>query len=143
MILNILPQIDSVAKTDSLNAIQTEIASAMQKIMTTPSNELVKDLIDSTVRFGLKLLAAFAIYMAGAWIIRKIKRILSRTFEKRHTDAAIASFVQSIVSIALTIMLIIITVGTLGIDTSSIAALLTGGGLAIGMALNGSVQNFA
>lgn len=143
MILNILPQIDSVAKSDSLNAIQTEIASAMQKIMTTPSNELVKDLIDSTVRFGLKLLAAFAIYMAGAWIIRKIKRILSRTFERRHTDAAIASFVQSIVSIALTIMLIIVTVGTLGIDTSSIAALLTGGGLAIGMALNGTVQNFA
>lgn len=143
MLLNILPQIDSVAKADSLNAVQTEIASAVQKIMTTPSNELIKDLVDDTVKFGLKLLAAFIIYMAGAWIIRKIKKILSRAFERRKTEAAIASFVQSIVSIALTIMLIIITVGTLGIDTSSIAALLTGGGLAIGMALNGTVQNFA
>ena len=68
---------------------------------------------------------------------------MARGFEKRETDAGIASFVQSIVSIALTIVLIIITVGTLGIDTSSIAALLTGGGLAIGLALNGTVQNFA
>lgn len=143
MLLNILPQIDSVAKADSLNAVQTEIASVVQKIMTTPSNELIKDLVDDTVKFGLKLLAAFIIYMAGAWIIRRIKKILSRAFERRKTEAAIASFVQSIISIALTIMLIIITVGTLGIDTSSIAALLTGGGLAIGMALNGTVQNFA
>ena len=50
---------------------------------------------------------------------------------------------QSIVSIALTIILILITVGTLGIDTTSLAALLAGGGMAIGLALNGTVQNFA
>ena len=50
---------------------------------------------------------------------------------------------MSITSIALTVILIIITVGTLGIDTTSIAALLAGGGMAIGMALNGTVQNFA
>ena len=81
--------------------------------------------------------------MAGAWLIRKTKRILTGLFERRKTDAAIASFIESITSIAMSIMLIIITVGTLGIDTTSIAALLTGGGLAIGMALNGTVQNFA
>jgi small conductance mechanosensitive channel len=81
--------------------------------------------------------------VAGAWLIRKTKRILTGLFERRKTDAAIASFIESITSIAMSIMLIIITVGTLGIDTTSIAALLTGGGLAIGMALNGTVQNFA
>ena len=68
---------------------------------------------------------------------------VNEAFEKVHTDAAIASFVQSIISIALTVVLIIITVGTLGIDTTSIAALLAGGGMAIGLALNGTVQNFA
>ena len=103
----------------------------------------LKDMVDSGIRFGLKLLAAFLIYFIGAWIIRRIKSILRRTFERRKTDAAIASFVQSITSIALTLMLIIITIGTVGIDTSSIAALLTGGGLAIGLALNGTMQNFA
>lgn len=107
------------------------------------TSELLNGLIDKAVSFGLKLLAAFAIYFVGRWIIKKVKKLLNKVFEKKGTDAAISSFVQSIVSIALTIVLVIITVGAIGIDTSSIAALLAGGGLAIGMALNGTVQNFA
>lgn len=142
-LLNILPPIDSLPKPDTLTAVQAGIATVIEKVTTTPTTELLKDMVDSSVRFGLKLLAAFLIYFIGAWIIRRIKSILSRTFERRKTDAAIASFVQSITSIALTLMLIIITIGTVGIDTSSIAALLTGGGLAIGLALNGTMQNFA
>ncbi len=142
-IISILNQIDSTHIPDSLNPVQAEIAAAVQKIANTPANELINDLIDKAVIFCLKVLAAMAIYFIGAWLIRKIKSILMRIFERKKTDAAIASFVQSITSIALTILLIITTVGTLGIDTSSLAALLTGGGLAIGMALNGTVQNFA
>jgi len=141
--LNILPSLDSLTKSDTLTAVQAEIAAVVEKVTTTPASELIKDMVDSGVRFGLKLVAAFLIYFIGAWLIRKIKGILRRTFEKKETDDAIASFVQSITSIVLTAILIIITVGTLGIDTSSIAALLTGGGLAIGMALNGTMQNFA
>ena len=129
--------------TDTLNAVQAEIAAVAEKLTTTPPSELLKDLIDSAVAFGLKVIAAFVIYFIGAWLIKKIKKILTRIFEKRQTDEAIASFIQSIVSIAMTIMLIIITIGALGIDTTSIAALLAGGGMAIGMALNGTVQNFA
>ena len=143
MILNILPPLDSLPKPDTLNAVQTEIAGIVEKVVTTPASELLKDIIDSAVSFGLKLIAAFLIYFVGAWVIRRVKAILRRSFERRNTDAAIASFVQSITSIALTIILVIISIGTLGIDTSSIAALLTGGGLAIGMALNGTMQNFA
>jgi len=143
MVLNILPPLDSLPKPDTLNAVQTGIAGIVEKVTTTPATELIKDIIDSAVSFGLKLIAAFLIYFVGAWVIRRIKAILRRSFEKRKTDAAIASFVQSITSIVLTIILVIITIGTVGIDTSSIAALLTGGGLAIGMALNGTMQNFA
>ena len=128
---------------DTLNAVQAEIAAVAEKLTTTPPSELLKDLIDSGVAFGLKVIAAFVIYFIGAWLIKKIKKILTRIFEKRQTDDAIASFILSIVSIAMTIMLIIITIGALGIDTTSIAALLAGGGMAIGMALNGTVQNFA
>ena len=141
--LNIFPPLDSLAKPDTLTTVQAGIAAVVEKVATTPASELLKDMIDSGVSFGLKLIAAFLIYFIGAWLIRRIKGILRRTFERRETDAAIASFVQSITSIVLTIMLIIITIGTVGIDTSSIAALLTGGGLAIGMALNGTMQNFA
>lgn len=128
---------------DSLNQIQAEIAAIAEKVATTPANVLVGDLIDKAVAFGLKVLAALLIYYVGAWLIKKIKGILQRIFERKNTDPAIASFTQSIVSIALTIVLIIVTIGTLGVDTTSFAALLAGGGMAIGMALNGTVQNFA
>lgn len=127
---------------DSLD-IQKELAVVAEKLSTTPVTELVSELIDKAVAFGLKLLAAIAIYLIGAWAIRKVKGVVERIFERKQTDAAIASFVQSIISIALTVVLIIITIGAVGIDTTSIAALLAGGGMAIGMALNGTVQNFA
>ena len=132
-----------VAPTDTLNNIQAEIAAVAQKIATTPTNELISEFIDKAVAFGLKVLAALLIYTLGVWIIRKVKKIMKGIFDRKKTDAAIASFAMSITSIALTVILIIITVGTLGIDTTSIAALLAGGGMAIGMALNGTVQNFA
>jgi small conductance mechanosensitive channel len=141
--LSILDKADSLALADSMNKVQAEIAEVVKKIAETPTEKLMTDLVDKAILFGLKVLFAIVLYMVGAWIIRKIKNVLTRVFERRQTDAAIASFIQSIASIALTVMLVITVVGTLGIDTSSLAALLTGGGLAIGMALNGTVQNFA
>lgn len=140
--MNLLQTIP-IVPTDSLNNVQAEIAAVAEKIATTPTEQLLTDLGNHAISFGLKVLAAIIIYCIGAWLIKKIKVILARIFVKRNTEASIVSFVQSITSIALTIILIIITVGALGIDTTSIAALLAGGGMAIGMALNGTVQNFA
>lgn len=139
MIMNWLLQ---TVPVDSLNVAE-ELAALSEKLSTTTVTELMSELLDKAVSFGLKLLAALAIYFVGAWAIRKIKGIVTRIFERKNTDAAIVSFVQSIISIALTILLIIITIGAVGIDTTSLAALLAGGGMAIGMALNGTVQNFA
>ena len=133
----------NIEPADSLNQIQAELAAMAEKLTTTPASVLFSDLLDKIVNLGLKVLAALIIYMVGAWLIRRIKKTISRIFERKGTEAAIASFVQSITSIALTVILIIITVGVLGIDTTSIAALLAGGGMAIGLALNGTVQNFA
>lgn len=137
--INVIP----TQPTDTLNQVQTEIVEIAEKISSTPAEELITELLDKAVAFGLKVLAALLIYMIGAWLIRKIKGLVKKFFERRSADPAIASFVQSIISIAMTIMLIIITVGALGVDTTSLAALLAGGGMAIGMALNGTVQNFA
>ena len=127
---------------DSLD-VQKELAAVAEKLSTTTVTDLMAELIDKAVAFGLKVLAALAIYLIGAWAIRKIKNLIAKVFARKNTDAAVASFVQSIISIALTIILIIITIGAVGIDTTSIAALLAGGGMAIGLALNGTVQNFA
>ena len=123
--------------------IKAELAAVAEKISTTPTSELFSELVDKAVTFSLKVLAALAIYFIGAWLIKKIKNMLKRLFDNRDYEPAIESFIQSIVGIALWIILIIAVIGTLGIETTSFAALLAGGGMAIGLALNGTVQNFA
>ena len=124
-IFNIL---QTKAPADTLNKVQAEFAAVAEKIATTPADELLGELLNKAIDFGLKVMAAFLIYLVGAWFIRKIKGILKRIFERKGTDSAVSSFVQSITSIALTVMLVITTVGILGIDTTSLAALLAGGG---------------
>lgn len=94
------------AQADTLNRVQAEIAAVAEKIATTPTDILLGDLLDKIVSLGLKILAALFIYFVGAWLIRKIKGILERIFVRKGTDAAIASFAQSITSIALTVVLI-------------------------------------
>lgn len=98
---------------------------------------------DTMISFGLKVLAALLIFAFGVWLIRWVKKLLKRGFNRRHTEPTIASFVTSFASISLSVTLVVVCVSTLGIDTTSIAALLAAGGLAIGMALSGTVQNFA
>ena len=98
---------------------------------------------DTMITFGLKVLAALLIFALGVWLIRWTKHVLKRVFLRRQTEPTIASFVTSFVSISLSILLVVISVSTLGVDTTSLAALLAAGGLAVGMALSGTVQNFA
>ncbi|MBO6082411.1 MAG: mechanosensitive ion channel [Bacteroidales bacterium] len=133
------PSVDKFT-ADSLLAKGTQVA---QVLTTTPPKELLSDLVSAAIKFGLKVLAALAIYFIGAWVIRKIKNLVAKAFTKRGTDAALNSFVQSLLSALLWTVLIISMVGTLGINTTSLAALLAAGGMAIGMALSGTVQNFA
>ena len=98
---------------------------------------------DTMISFGLKVVAALLIFLIGIWVIRLVKGSLKRMFTRRKTEPTIASFVTSFATISLTILLIVISISTLGVDTTSLAALLAAGGLAIGMALSGTVQNFA
>ncbi len=118
------------------------IENIAKEIVTNP-DQFLQDLLRDAIGFGIKVLAAIAIYAIGAWLIKRVKLILHRIFERKHTEKTLSSFVTSLVTITLTILLIIVTIGTLGINTTSIAALLAAGGMAIGMALSGTVQNFA
>ena len=129
--------------TAAVSHFESSAREAIEHIATTPLEQLLPELAESAIRFGIKVLIALLIYFIGAWVIKKIRGVLRRIFERRKTEKAIASFVESLTSISLTIILVIITVGTLGVNTTSLAALLAAGGMAIGMALSGTVQNFA
>lgn len=141
MLVNLLDIVikDTVNVVDSAKAA---IVSLKEQFKEDPSGVL-SDLGNQAISFGIKVLIALLIYIIGAWIIRRIKKILHKVFTKKGTDKTIATFVTSLVSITLTVLLIIITVSQLGINTTSLAALLAAGGMAIGMALSGTVQNFA
>ncbi len=131
-----------VQPTDSLD-IQAKLDSLVHKLETTSASDLFYELADMAVSLGLKVIAAIVIYIVGIWLIRRIKKVIKVVLEKRETDASVSSFILSLVSIVTSIILIIATVGALGVDTSSLAALLAGGGVAIGLAMNGTMQNFA
>ena len=141
MIMNFLQTAVPEIK-DTLD-LQKATEHLVEKIATTPADQLLSEFMDKAIAFGLKVLAALAIYLIGAWIIKKIKNIVHNIFIKRNTEHSIASFVESLVSITLTVFLVIFTISALGVNTTSLAALLAAGGMAIGMALSGTVQNFA
>ena len=124
---------------DSIKAVTSNLISQVKE----DPNTLLQDLLQSAIDFGLKLLAAIAIYIIGAWLIKRVKIWLGKFFAKRKTETTLTTFITSLVSITLTVLLIIVTIGALGINTTSLAALLAAGGMAIGMALSGTVSNFA
>ena len=124
------------------DSIKAATSNLIQQVKEDPDT-FMHDLLQSAIDFGLKLLAAIAIYVIGAWLIKRVKIWLGKVFAKRKTEATLSTFITSLVSITLTVLLIVITIGTLGINTTSLAALLAAGGMAIGMALSGTVSNFA
>ena len=132
MLLQIdLPQ-PTINPTDSLKiATETMLTQLQQDPETFWHNTL-----ESIIMFGLKVLAALLIYMVGSWLISRIRKMLQRSFIRRNTELTIASFTTSAVTISLTILLVIITVSTLGVDTTSLAALLAAGGMAYTLSLH-------
>lgn len=99
--------------------------------------------VDKLTSFAIHLVAAILVYYIGRFIVRKINALVQRILEKRNVDASISSFVKSATEIVLYFILIIAIIGILGIETSSFIALFASAGVAVGMALSGTLQNFA
>lgn len=100
-------------------------------------------IIDLGVSLGSKLLIALIVFFIGRWLIRKINHMVVCIMNKRQVEASLFSFTRSLVSISLNFLFVIILIGILGIETSSFIALFASAGVAIGMALSGTLQNFA
>ncbi len=107
-----------------------------------PEN-LLHSLTEMACQFAVRLLIAVFVYIAGRWLIGRLNAFFQKILNKRHTDPTVKSFLKSFVSITLTIVLIVIIVGILGVETSSLVALFASAGVAFGLALSGTLQNFA
>jgi small conductance mechanosensitive channel len=98
---------------------------------------------DIAIAWGLKVIAAIAIFIIGRWVAMLVRRVVRRMLERAKVESIITGFVSSIAYIALLAFVVVAALGQLGIQTTSFIAILGAAGLAIGLALQGSLANFA
>ncbi|CAL2089995.1 mechanosensitive ion channel family protein [Tenacibaculum sp. 190524A05c] len=98
---------------------------------------------DVLLEYAPKVIAALILLIVGLWIINFFTRATAKLMEKRNLDSSLRGFLSSLINWGLKIFLFITVAGQLGVETTSFAAIVAAAGLAIGMALQGSLSNFA
>ncbi|NQU52346.1 MAG: mechanosensitive ion channel [Bacteroidetes bacterium] len=98
---------------------------------------------DLIVTHGLKVVTAIIILIVGLWIIKRMVKIMGRLMEKRGVNVSLRGFLTSMTGILLKVMLLISIAGMVGFETTSFIAILGAAGLAVGLALQGTLANFA
>lgn len=90
-----------------------------------------------------RVVIAIVVYLVGKWVIAKVNAVVTKLLSKKNMEESLQGFLESIVNVALWLCLIIAIISVLGIETSSFVALFAGAGMAIGMAMSGTLGNFA
>ena len=106
-------------------------------------NKYADQLMGYVWQYGPQVVLAIVTLVIGLWIIGIITRGIGKAMDKRNVDASLAPFLKSLISTILKIMLIISVIGMVGIEATSFVAVLGAAGLAVGLALQGTLQNFA
>ena len=136
--------VDSLAtklSPDSIAAMTPE--KLVNKFKYLDLGSLVTSLSSQIISLGLRILAAIVLFYLGKFIINKIYSLARAVMVRKQFDRSLTSFLLSFIKITLLFLLIITVIGVLGIETSSFIAIFASAGVAIGMALSGTLQNFA
>ena len=115
----------------------------IEAVKTGKMDEFIEQIIILGPEAGKSILLAAIVAVVGYYIVRFINNMVARILERRNVEPTVQSFLKSFVNITLLILLILTIVSTLGVNTTSLAALLASAGLAVGMALSGNLQNLA
>ena len=102
-----------------------------------------ESLTDLAVTYGLKIALSLLTLVVGLWVVKLIVGFMKRMLVRSEVDSSLQSFLTSLVSILLKVMVYITALGVLGIEMTSFVAILGAAGLAVGLALSGTLQNFA
>ena len=103
----------------------------------------IGELPDKILRFGIKVVLAILTFMVGVWVIRMIRKFIHKAFIKANADKGVAQFTESFARIALYLILVMLIATGFGVETASIVAVLGSAGVTVGLALQGSLSNFA
>lgn len=115
----------------------------LQMLKSLPLDEILDRVVSGAVSLAINVAIAVVVFYVGRYIINKIYRMISGILLRRKVDASLSTFVLSLVRMLLYFILIVTVIGILGIETSSFIAIFASAGVAIGMALSGTLQNFA
>ena len=132
----------ATAASDSISAA-VNFDEVVAKVAGLTVGELTNVVISFALSLGWKLLKVAFIWMIGRWLTRRLVSVVKLLMEKRETNLSVRTFVGSFLDVVSLIILLVIIIGVLGVDTSSFIALFASAGVAIGMALSGTLQNFA
>ena len=105
--------------------------------------EITQWLNDLAMAYGLKLIGALVVLIVGLWVIKAIMKGVKKGFDKKNMDESLKPFLLSMIGILLKVMLVISVLTMVGIQMTSFIAILGAAGLAVGLALSGTLQNFA
>lgn len=122
---------------------QGTIAKIIDMLKNVSFQDAISKLASMLVSFCFKVLIAIAVFYIGRFIIKKINQLLTNIFDRKQVDLSLKTFVLNFTQILLYFILIVSIVGILGLETSSFLAIFASAGVAIGMALSGTLQNFA
>ncbi|MDD3323079.1 MAG: mechanosensitive ion channel [Paludibacter sp.] len=106
-------------------------------------NEILSQLTQITVQYGPKLLGAIIVFLIGIRLIKVLTKSISKLMEKSQIDPTLKPFIRSIINALLQVLLVISVLSMVGIEMTSFIAILGAAGLAVGLALSGTLQNFA
>ena len=106
-------------------------------------NNVIQTVSTQAVNFVIRIVAAIAVFYIGKFIINRLHALLRKILIRRDVDKSLSTFLLSFLKITLLFLLIVTVIGVLGIETSSFIAIFASAGVAIGMALSGTLQNFA
>ncbi|MDR0828732.1 MAG: mechanosensitive ion channel [Prevotellaceae bacterium] len=104
---------------------------------------MLEHLIDGSLEFGKNLIFAIIVYFIGRYVIKFLMRLIEKIMLRRKLDETLRSFVSNLVKVILQVTLFVFIITILGVRGSSIMALVASAGLGIGLALSGTLQNFA
>ncbi len=131
------------AAADSTSRPLVEIIESMQQSDEFDMMPLINFIVKEFIDFAVTLALAVAVFIVGRWLLKKILTIVIYACHSRHIDITVTLFVKNLIQVISYIILILIAVQILGLNTSSLIAMLASAGLAAGMALSGTLQNFA
>jgi len=115
----------------------------MEELSTEQMATYMDTAVDMAMRYGPQLILAVVVLIVGMWIVNRVVRVMGKGMERSNVEPTLAKFLGSLVSIGLKALLLISVASMVGIATTSFIAILGAAGLAVGLALQGSLGNFA